>query len=103
MFSLEEQNAAVGSIAQSLSLYVGYRKAWSNAEVFGQIGGRRNWSASFDVPSWQVAGLIGCSWFPMSGGKVALTGTASLLTSSTGNIFRQAPAGEVTAGIKIPF
>lgn len=103
MISGEIQNAPVSTVIDSLSLYAGYRKAWSNAEIYAQAGIRRTWSTASEPPSWQGGLLFGASWFPMTGGKVALTISDGITTSARGHPFASSPGNEFRAGAKLLF
>lgn len=102
MISGEIQNAPVSTVLDSASLYFGYRKQWSNAELYAQIGARRVFTTDATAPCWRGAVLLGTSWYPITGGKFALTASTAFLTAA-GNPFNQTPGWEVRAGAKLCF
>lgn len=102
MISGEIQNAPVSTVLDSASLYFGYRKTWSNAELYAQVGGRRVFTTDATKPCWRGALLLGTSWYPITGGRFALTASTAFLTAA-GNPFNQTPGWEVRAGAKLCF
>jgi hypothetical protein len=99
MASVEIQNAPVSTVLESASVYFGYRKVYSNAELYAQLGGRRTITVT---PSWQGGLLIGASWYPITGGKVAITASSAFWSSASG-AFKSAPSWELRAGVKMLF
>ncbi len=104
MFSVALQNAPSSAVVDSLSVFGGYRKAWTSAEVYSQVLVRRTWSQNAgDRPSWQAGGALGASWLPMTGGHFSLGAEARLLTSPTGSALNTRPSGEFVVFTKIIF
>lgn len=104
MISAEIENGPSSTVVDSLSLYGGYRKAWSNAEVYAELGGRRNWSTVGDIgPGWQGVVLFGAAWIPITGGHMSLLGGIEIATPPTGAIFNHAPKSTGRLGVKMLF
>lgn len=103
MLSGEIQNAPVSTTIESASIYAGYRKVWANAELYTEVGARRNFAGDGDViPSYQSGALFGASWIPMTGGNMALTASLGVWTSPNA-AFSQKPNTEIRGGFKVGF
>jgi hypothetical protein len=97
----EIQNAPVASVVDSGSFYLGYRKAWANADVYALAGVRKNWT---DINN-HTQGLVGvgASYIPMTGGYMPITCELLVPTSPTGNPLKTAPQLEIRVGTSLKF
>jgi hypothetical protein len=54
------QNSPAASVINAASLYVGLRKAWDTVEVWGKLGGGRDWS----LATWKGEAWFGIAYAP---------------------------------------
>jgi len=100
MTSAEIQNAPVATVLNNAAVYFGYRKVYNNAEIYGQLGGRRTFSTASERPSFQGGALLGASWYPMTGGRFAITASVFFGTDPSKPL-GNSPNTEIRAGGKI--
>ncbi len=74
----EIQNSTASSVVDVGGLFLGARKAWDNAEVYGFAGGRRNWinPAGNGRASWEAMAGAGVSYRPFDSSGNILSKTA---------------------------
>lgn len=90
----EIQNGGAGSsVVNSAGVFLKVRKAWSQYEVYGDMGGRRNWATGH----WEGVAGIGAAYSPTP--HLSCFVEQRLIATSAKN----APATETLMGIKLPF
>lgn len=101
VISAEIQNAPVASVIDAGSIYLGYRKAWANADMYFLGGVRKNWGDKENA----FQGVIGAgvSYIPMTGGVMPITVELFSLTSPHGSVFKTSPQLELRIGTSLKF
>lgn len=104
MLSAEMQfNPSTSVVMDSASIMGGYRKPWTSAEVYAEVGGRRTWSTDITGvhPTFQGLGLIGASARPITGNPMLSFVELRFLTSATGSVLNTKPSVEFLAGFQL--
>lgn len=100
----EIQNGPASSVVDSAGLFVGVRKAFDTAEVYGQIGGRRTWISSPDGrPAWECLVGGGAAWRPVQGDGVLSKFALFTEVFFVGSQHSMRPEAETRAGVRYLF
>lgn len=69
----EIQNGPASTVIDLAGVSIGVRKPWDAAEVYGMVGGRRNWitPSNGGKPAWEVTAGGGAAWRPVNNGVLS--------------------------------